>query len=74
MQAEHIKREVALKCRNAHGLDCVPEFLERFSSSFHRRRDLAVERTKAGLPNQRTRSGRLLELPIPLSNEVALLE
>jgi hypothetical protein len=30
-------------------LDCVPEFLERFSSSFYRRRDLAVDRTTAGL-------------------------
>src|ERR1700744_2019851 len=46
---ESIERKVALKCRDAYGLDGVPENLERFRGSFHRGHDLAVDWPKAGL-------------------------
>src|ERR1700733_2648231 len=56
---EYIKRKIELECRDAYGLDSVPELLKSCRSSFHRRCGFAVDRTKAGL-HQPTHTKRTL--------------
>src|ERR1700722_6546229 len=43
---EYMKRKIALQCRDAYGLDGMPELRERIRGSFHRCRDLTIDRSK----------------------------